>query len=133
MPPNSEGDEHLLELVRSELCGPIGSGALRGGVSRIKRIAATNTSNDYFMGKELNAVLGFKKVLQKFSWDTMKYIRFVTEWGTGRRSPLKGGHLFILLRGEPAVADGHHEEPGESRHERGAGRTTTAVYTPSLK
>ena len=35
MPPNSEGDEHLLELVRSELCWPIGSGALRGGVSRI--------------------------------------------------------------------------------------------------
>ena len=38
----------------------------------IKRIAATDTSNDYFVEKELNAALGFKKVLQKFLWDTMK-------------------------------------------------------------
>ena len=30
----------------------------------IKRIATTNISSDYFMGKELNAALGFKKVLK---------------------------------------------------------------------
>ena len=38
----------------------------------IKRIATTNISSDYFVGKELNAALRFKKVLQKFLWDTMK-------------------------------------------------------------
>ena len=46
----------------------------------MKIIAATNISSDYFMGEELNAALGFKKALQKFVWDTMKYIRFVTEF-----------------------------------------------------
>ena len=46
----------------------------------IKRIATTNISSDYFVGKELNAALRIKKLLQKFLWDTMKYIRFVTEF-----------------------------------------------------
>ena len=46
----------------------------------IKRIAATNTSNDFFMEKELEAALGFNKALQKFSWDMLKNIRFVTEF-----------------------------------------------------
>ena len=103
----------------------------------IKGIAATNTSNDYFMGKELNAALGFNKALQKFSWDMMKYIRFVTEF--------KGnsGHWFIPRCGEPAVADSHHAKPGECRHERGAApqHDTCSVHkqssqrrqTPSLR
>ena len=30
----------------------------------VKRIASTNTNNDYFMEKEVNAALGFKKVLK---------------------------------------------------------------------
>ena len=46
----------------------------------IYRISTTNISSDYFVGKELNAALRIKKLLQKFLWDTMKYIRFVTEF-----------------------------------------------------
>ena len=56
-------------------------GVLVGFINQIiKGIAATNTSNDFFMGKELNAALGFNKAMQKFLWDMMKYVRFVTEF-----------------------------------------------------
>ena len=46
----------------------------------IHRTSTTNISSDYFVRKELNAALRIKKLLQKFWWDSMKYIRFVTEF-----------------------------------------------------
>ena len=61
----------------------------------IYRTSTTNISSDYFVRKELNAALRIKKLLQKFWWDSMKYIRFVTEfkgnWTT--ETPSKEGNL----------------------------------------
>ena len=60
-------------------------------------IAATNTSNDHFIVKELN-----DPQVQESAWDTMKYIRFVT--GELEDKAPKRRQLCILLRDEP-VAD----------------------------
>ena len=102
----------------------------------IKRIAATNTNNDYFMAKELNAALGFKKVLQKFLWDTMKKIRFVTEFKGNWKTKPPQRRAFIY----PATwRAGCRRRPSrrtrrmQARARRSAAARQLQLYTNSLR